>query len=220
MAITICTRQIESNPNDLESVFWRGVAYYKTGLLNNDAYLSALEDFGRVLAARPDDIDALENRAEVYLKIKYYNEAIADATRVIAIDNKSVASYMTRGIARHFTGLTQGAIEDFSKVIEFKPANKGTLRTAYFHRALIYERLGNTAVALADYKSYVAVEPNVAYPYQSLAEYYAKLGQKKEAIETWQTYIAVVERHPRYAQDDYMQKNVAKAREAIQKLSQ
>ena len=62
-------------------------------------------------------------------------------------------------MARVETGDFEGAISDFSEIIERKPHNWRILRTAYKNRALVKEQKGDREGAAMDRKMMVRILP-------------------------------------------------------------
>ena len=65
---------------------------------------------------------------------------------------EAITAYGNRGMARVMTGDMEGALEDFSEIIERKPSNKRLLSTAYRNRAIVKEKIGNREGASEDRK--------------------------------------------------------------------
>jgi len=63
---------------------------------------------------------------------------------------EAITAYGNRGMARVKSGDMDGAIQDFSAIIERKPANKRLLSTAYKNRALVKEKKGDSEGAAGD----------------------------------------------------------------------
>lgn len=142
-AIAVCSTQIAENPDDIESVFWRGIAYAKLAIGINQHNIDALEDFKRVLAVRPDDVQALENRAEIYHRISYYKEALEDATKAIQLDGGSVAAHLV--VARTHLSLQnyEVAVSGFTRVLQMNPENSYTRAVVLQNRAFAFKQLAN-----------------------------------------------------------------------------
>jgi tetratricopeptide (TPR) repeat protein len=84
--------------------------------------------------------------------------AVADFTHAISLDPKNLNAYENRAslslAASHF----EQAIADMAVVIHAQPANG----MAFYYRGLAYERSGNTADALNDYRSAMRLLPAFA----------------------------------------------------------
>jgi tetratricopeptide (TPR) repeat protein len=95
-------------------------------------------------------------RAEMYLRERKYDEAIADYDVAIRLlpDNSVRDAYMifycnSRGEAKFCKGDYAGALEDFDTAISH--AMNYTNRDCHYNRGFAHEKLGNIEAALADY---------------------------------------------------------------------
>lgn len=88
------------------------------------AFIHALEEYNKILQWDPENIKALNDRANTYSRMKRFTEAIGDFTRIIAFDPDFVLAHHNRGIARAWSGDNIGAIADFKKAcaMGFEPA--------------------------------------------------------------------------------------------------
>ena len=221
-AITPCSRQIESSPDDLESVFWRGVAYFKRGSSSQNDYQSALADFNKVLGTYPNDMQALENRASCYLELKRYEEAIADASEVIASDCKALGSFMVRAKALFWLNRYEESLSDYTAALALNPRNENTKFDAFLWRGSCNRWLKKYEQAVVDYRNALAVQPSHTYINRNIADCLVPLGRKREAIDALKAYISTyVEPElvkPGTAHTYYVQEKV-RAKAKIEELS-
>ena len=82
------------------------------------------------------------------------SEAAAAADRAIALNPRSGAAFMVRGIIEARTGETEQAVADYDEAIRLAPA----LATAYKARAKAETRLGRSAQATADSRMAADIE--------------------------------------------------------------
>ena len=75
-------------------------------------------DLDRVVQLQPTFAEAYFNRANVSVKLKDYKAAIADYTMAISINDRMAAAYYNRGLAKIYTGNTEGGVADLSKAGE------------------------------------------------------------------------------------------------------
>ncbi len=81
-----------------------------------------------------------------------FDEAIADCTKAIGLDNKHLLAHYCRACASFGKGDLYGAIADFSEVIRLDARNAmGTRALAHQARGSAYERLGQKTEAAADF---------------------------------------------------------------------
>ena len=218
-AIEKCTAQIDSDPNDIESVFWRGYAYAKRGKYDNQSNHLAIEDFTRLLNVRPDDVQALENRAVVYNRLRKYEEALVDSNRAIQLSPESLSAYMARGEANLFLKNNDGALNDLSKVIQMKPA-KNTLLQALAFRINLYVRVFKRLdLALSDLNFIISSEPSWDGMYAKKGEVLGLMGRKQEAIAAYRSAINIIESDPQKSNKSYYLSDRDKYLKAIADLS-
>jgi tetratricopeptide (TPR) repeat protein len=86
------------------------------------------------------------------------DEAIADFTHAISLDPKNLNAYENRASLSLAAGHFGQAIADMTVVIHEQPANG----LAFYYRGLAYERSGNSADALNDYRSSMRLLPAFA----------------------------------------------------------
>ena len=56
--------------------------------------------------------------ANISVKLKDYKAAIADYTTAISLNDRMAAAYYNRGLAKIYTGNTEGGVADLSKAGE------------------------------------------------------------------------------------------------------
>ncbi len=100
-------------PMDVDGVLRMADIYAKKG-----AFKHALEEYDMILDWDPENIRALNDRANSYSRTKRFPEAIRDLTRVIAIEPGYVLAYHNRGIAYAWSGNRAKAAEDFKKACD------------------------------------------------------------------------------------------------------
>ncbi|MDA8084224.1 MAG: tetratricopeptide repeat protein [Nitrospiraceae bacterium] len=100
-------------PMDVDGVLRMADIYAKKG-----AFKHAFEEYDMILEWDPENIRALNDRANAYSRTKRFPEAIRDLTRVIAIEPGYVLAYHNRGIAYAWSGNRTKAEEDFKKACD------------------------------------------------------------------------------------------------------
>jgi tetratricopeptide (TPR) repeat protein len=110
-------------------------------------YQQAAEAFSEAIRLRPHDVEALEERAQTYLLLRRYHDALADCDRAIILDSSSIAAHCCRGMVRVHSGEYSSSLADFQRALRLD----GHYAAAYYGRGLAYAGLGNYARAVADY---------------------------------------------------------------------
>src|SRR4051812_29111912 len=84
----------------------------------------AIELVTKELAARPDDADARELRAGLYLSANEPEKALADLNHVIRLDPKAARAIDRRGDIYLRLGKMTEAVADFDRFLELTPRRK------------------------------------------------------------------------------------------------
>lgn len=131
-----------------------GFAYSQRAVLlqqmgRND---DSIADLTKAIELDPANAEPFYNRGVAYSAKQDFPKAIADYDKYIAMatdPNLLGDAYMNRGVAYAYTpGGMPKAVEDFTKVIEFKP----NWPNGYLARAMIYRELKKNDLAAADEK--------------------------------------------------------------------
>jgi tetratricopeptide (TPR) repeat protein/pimeloyl-ACP methyl ester carboxylesterase len=124
-----------------ESFAERGYSFYKKGDLARA--LANLEQAGRIC---PTCSAPWRDKALVFDAQHRGPEAAAAADRAIALNPRSGAAFLVRGVNQARAGKTELAIRDYDEAIRLSP----TLGTAYRARANANTKLGHSTQAAAD----------------------------------------------------------------------
>jgi tetratricopeptide (TPR) repeat protein len=119
-------------------------------------YPEALGAYTRILALRPDDTEALYNRAVCFGLMERYSDAIVDLTRYLTVKPDDAAAYNMRAIARGKTGKWEDAAADFSQVLRLRPNDLDALK----NRGISYYNARRYSDAQRDAEAYLEKQPN------------------------------------------------------------
>ncbi len=106
----------------------------------------AIEGYSQSIIENPDIAIPYSNRATLWLEKEQWNNAIADCTKSLEINQRHHPAYLTRGIALFKMEQWQAAADDFSKLIELQPK----MPNAYRWRANSWDRLNEPNKARQD----------------------------------------------------------------------
>lgn len=126
LAFADANRAHKLDPSCIEALLVRATA-------NTDPK-SSLNDYKTVINSRPDDVQALTNRAETYLQLDKKKEAIEDYGRAISVIPLE-SFYEKRGLVYTAMNEFDSAIQDFTAAINYHPDNYlfyGRRANAYF----------------------------------------------------------------------------------------
>ena len=95
----------------------------------------------------------LHIRAQEYLTLKQYKQAISDYNSLIELYPEYAGTYHDRAIAYKELGEFDNALSDLTKAIGMKHDTMDWPRTAYEIRAAVYEAMGKYKEAIEDYSN-------------------------------------------------------------------
>ena len=112
---------------------------------------NAIADFSQALSLNSKTLDLSDlywHRGKAYVNRKQYDAGIKDLTDAITLNGASGDAYHWRAHAYAHQGNFDHAIADFDYAIELAPSPE-----LYGDRALVYEKNGDCAKAIADYRT-------------------------------------------------------------------
>jgi tetratricopeptide (TPR) repeat protein len=143
-ALSICDKILSTSSDDVNSLMLSGLILRDQK--QNDA---AFERFDRCVKADPSNTEALIYRADEYVLLKKYNDALRDysAARADLSENADILNNI--GICYYQSGEYQKAIGFFKKAI----AINSHLPQGYFNKGLSYYHLNHIDTASIDIKT-------------------------------------------------------------------
>lgn len=111
---------------------------------------------------------ALTNRADIRLRMRDHDGAIADSEKAIAIEAGMGAAYLNRGAGLIGLKRYQEALPVLDRAIE---VGLGKLQLAYFDRGMTKENLGDVRGAYQDYLKASELDPGFADAQTELARF-------------------------------------------------
>jgi tetratricopeptide (TPR) repeat protein len=149
-AIEDSSKAIELHPNNAYAYLHRGNAYRNTG-----RYEEALKDYQKSIDINPANPDVFNGRGYALYLLKKYDDALNDINNALEMNKNPATTLFFPAIALYRRGLiynqfknSEGAIRDFSKVIEMEKGNAA----AYYQRSLGYKQIGKTEESDRDLK--------------------------------------------------------------------
>lgn len=169
-------QEAAQRPADREKQAGQEVRDYRLAmaLLAQKDFLRAKNAFAKVLAADPDNYDALVERGRLQVSLSQPVEAIEDFSRAIAVRPGDSRAYLERGLCYHRV-LRQAdrSLADFDKAIELAPDDA----VGHFARGALFDEVAGTIERQAEESGEreIAAEPS--------AEYMAAVNGYSRAIE-------------------------------------
>jgi tetratricopeptide (TPR) repeat protein len=112
-------------------------------------FRESAEAFTKAAEAGYDRSISYLSRGAAYLKLREADNAIADFSSVIVLDEKSPRAYYYRGMSHAQNKDYSKAVEDFSKAIELKPDDGASI----FARGASYLEMGKIDEAAEDIRN-------------------------------------------------------------------
>lgn len=194
-------KELEKDPNDLNTHFTLGTAYFMEG-----KYLEAAGEFKFVAEKKPDDVEALDKLGMSYTAAKKFDEAADAFKRALSLQPKN--AYLHQALAdvyekagksaeaaaeraefqkldpnvRAKTLLAAGNFQEAAaEARKVSPANAETHYT--LGSALL--RLDQPAEALASFRQAIKLNPKHADSYFQTGNAYDRLNQQEEAARAF-----------------------------------
>lgn len=126
---------------------------------NNDQFDRAIEIYSRILELEPRDFVKsviYKHRGMALFAQSRYEEAVADFTETVELDQSCYKAYYYRAVVRSVQQKYTEAIDDFSKSLLINPYQ----HFALYRRAQAYYHLGDYPKALADCENALVAEPD------------------------------------------------------------
>jgi tetratricopeptide (TPR) repeat protein len=203
-------------PQNLDALL--GLARVK---YRRDDMKGSLELLNKAVEAAPLEPLAYLDRSRVLYQLGRYQECEADLNSAIELAPDSPWNYVERGRLYLDTRRKDLALEDFNASIKLDP----DYFLPYVYRAAIFEEAGEDEAALGDYRKASSLYPDYWYSFESMGVLAYRLGNWKEAYESFSKAITYTKNHSEYyviaalslmrsgdakAAKDYASKNLAK----------
>lgn len=176
LAISDYSEVIDSEPDNAEAYFNRGLAYESVG-----GYDEAYADYSKAIELNPQYADAIAARGVLFRSFDD-RRTIADCNAAIAINPRCALAYYNRAFGIVICGEEKyygQAYADLSKAIEINPA----YADAYYWRGALLEKANRQSAALADFTKAIELNPYNDLYYLSRAHVYGNLNNKKAAYD-------------------------------------
>lgn len=177
---------LRENYKDYETYFRRADAYYNSG-----DYLKALTDLDSAVKYAPNtDTETLYAiyalRAECYVELKRYSQALPEATQALKYDALSTPMLQLRGNIEYELGQYAEAKTDFNKLLRMQPRSQ----EAYFGLAMVAAKENNIGLAQDYMQKAVALAPDRSNTYVRSAKVRQNIGDYNGAVDDLLVAIA------------------------------
>lgn len=171
------TRQIESNPNDADAFYRRGILFAQTL-----AFERAISDYGKSIELDPSNPEVYVNRGTAFAKLGESKQALANYGKALEISPEDSSVFYNRGITHYALKENQAAISDYNQAIKLG----FDVARVYYNRGLVYQEMGNTSQAIADYSRAIELDHNYHDSYYNRGLMYLELQEYQDAIDDFE----------------------------------
>lgn len=170
---------IESNPNDADAYYERGVAYS-----SNQKYAQAIKDFDKAISLNSKFENAFYWRGYIYIRFKLYAEAIKNFNRVKELNPANKDADVSLEYVRAMIKRGGLPIQEYNWLIELE-SDKAEY---YYARADYYFRLKDFYKAIADASKAIELDAKYTEAYGVRSDSYCKVGRWKESTDDIRSY--------------------------------
>lgn len=154
--------------------------------LKNGESETALEYIEDALFVNPLSVEAYYYRAEYYMQIERYNEAIKDLEYVLKYSKDPMPIYVKIGFCYLRIRSLDNALNTYLKAMSIRPDSD-----IYYYMGLVYETKNDEKRALEQYNMSIGLNANNSKSYYARGVIYAKEGRYDEAIIDFEKAISL-----------------------------
>ncbi|MFL5574673.1 MAG: tetratricopeptide repeat protein [Gemmatimonadaceae bacterium] len=136
----------------------------------------ALEELELAIAAEPDNVSLLLNRAAVLSSHLRFEQAEQDLRRALRF-GETAETLTNLGMVLSKGGRAREAVEPLRRAVDLAPNNAA----AYYYLAEVYNRLDQLPAALAAYEQAAALQPSNWRAYKGVGNVLDRMGRPAEA---------------------------------------
>jgi tetratricopeptide (TPR) repeat protein len=181
----------------------KSIAYENQGRINYELenFEISIQNYTKSISIFPDGMSYFK-RAESYIALEKYKEAISDFTKAIyiskdttneswaVVDYNIIDIYWGRAYCYEKLNNYSLAISDYSKIIEISKDEPSAVH--YIKRAKNYGELKKNDLAIADFNKAILIDPSIPESYHSRGYFYQfTLGKDEKALEDYNKAISI-----------------------------
>ncbi|HEV8678263.1 MAG TPA: tetratricopeptide repeat protein [Stellaceae bacterium] len=183
----LCRAVIAAEPNNFDAHHLLAVIHARHG-----RHGDALASYGRALAVRPDDPQALSNRGATLDALGHYDDALASFDRALAIRPDYPPALSNRGNALRALKRPAEALASYDRALAIRP----DFAEALSNRGTALHEMQRHAEALASYDKALALQPDHTH---ALSNRGLALHALKRPAEALASYDKALRLQPDYA---------------------
>ena len=124
-ALTLATRAVERDPQDLQGFYFRGQLHEMLG-----HHRQAIADYDAVLKLNPNVVEVYNRRGSEHFKLGHIEASIADFDRAIELNPRQEPHHWQRGISYYYAGLYRKGRAQFQS---HQQVNANDVENAVWH---------------------------------------------------------------------------------------
>ena len=188
----LCQQALDADPNNILALTTLAAKFYLPVMINLSAdpqadLKRAGELVSRALALDANSSAAHLAKGQVLKAERRWDDAIAEYQRALALDPNAANAVAALGSTYAFLGQYEKAIEFMNKAVRLSPHDPD-LFLWYSIKSAAYFALQQYDHAIESARRSIAINPNYANPYGSLASALASSGHFSEARDAGQRY--------------------------------
>lgn len=175
-ALSVYQQAYKKDSSNYDLIVKRGFAYWRNDM-RDDAFLA----FTKAIKLKPDSALAYIYRGQVAYSKMWTEESIIDYTRGLdraTNDEMRFVCFSNRGVAKIQKRDFQGAYEDFTRALLYRPDEIGVIN----NMATVLDELGRSDEAIKHLKRLIVLDSTFVGGYVNLGFQYTRLKKYKEAI--------------------------------------
>jgi tetratricopeptide (TPR) repeat protein len=149
----------------------------------------AVISYDLFLAARPESVTALNNRAYALIRLKKFREAEGDLNNALALAPNYLPALRNRSFLLARRGAVMEAIADFDSAQQLQPSASWI----YLSRGEVYEKIGHLAKARTDFLAAAKVMPRSSLPLLKSGRLEMRARNFKKAIEHYRAAMSLAD---------------------------
>ena len=147
----------------------------------------ALASYDKALAIKPDHVDALNNRGNIFAMLKRLDEALASYDKALALKPSYVDALSNRGNILAMLTRRDEALASYDRALAIKPDHVDAL----VNRGNILIELERLDEALAGYDRALAIKPDHVDTLKNRGNVLAKLKRRDEALASYDKALTI-----------------------------
>jgi tetratricopeptide (TPR) repeat protein len=195
VAVNMLSTILSKFPNNVAAHYARGVAYSRRGMENNQLALQAIADYTICVEKEPGYPEGFERRAEVYITINMFQEALSDLEKALNMRPNNRLRFSSGIVNLLLENFAQAEIE-FKKNLDEDPNKTGPVYImSYFHLGLAQYYRGRLRNAIEVFKEVLKLQPTHVEACVSLAQAFRELGNTRAARSRFDQALSMSPNH-------------------------